>query len=89
MDDRTVTVHGGLSAADFFALGLEGASLTAAQLGTGLAYTTVLRVRDRGSACRPQTVRRLERWSRSVPAAQAAGVWIDTARTLGLDPCGE
>lgn len=80
MEQRT----GAMSAAEFFGLGLDGVTLTAAQTATGLAYTTVLRARDRGPDCDPATARKLAAWSRTVPAAQAAGVWIDAARTLGL-----
>lgn len=78
------TPRGPLTAAEFFALGLDGVTLTAAQVATGLAYTTILRARDSGSKCDPATLRKLSAWSREVPSAQSAGVWIDAARTLGL-----
>lgn len=77
--------RGPLTAAEFFGLDLEGVTLTAAHIGTGLAYTTILRIRDRGPDCDPGSVRKLSAWTRALPAAQAAGVWIDAARTLGLD----
>ena len=83
MDD-TPTKRGGVTAAQFFALRLDGVTLTAAQLATGLAYTTICRVRDRGESCDPDSVRRVAAWSREVPAAVDAGVWIDASATLGL-----
>ncbi len=71
--------------AEFFEA-LPNVTLTAAQVGANLAYTTVLRARDHGEGCGPKTLKALEKWSRTVPEAIAAGVWIDPAKTLGLSP---
>lgn len=75
---------GPLTAKEFFERDLPGVTLTAAQNKTGLAYTTVLRARDKGATCDPATLRALEEWSRSVQSAVDAGVWIDAAKTLGF-----
>ena len=69
--------RGPLTAAEFFGLDLEGVTLTAAHTGTGLAYTTVLRIRDRGPDCDPGSVRKIAAWSRALPAAQAAGAALE------------
>lgn len=76
--------RGPMSAQQFFASGIEGVTITAAQVGTGLAYTTVLRARDSGETCNTATARELERWSREFAPAVEAGAWIDAAMTLGL-----
>lgn len=76
---------GGLTVAEFFDLELDGATMTAAQIATGLAYTTVFRARSGDAVCAVDTAKRLAAWSRTLPSAVAAGVRIDAARTLGLD----
>lgn len=83
MDDFNPT-KGPLTAAEFFALDLEGGDMSAASRGTGLAYTTVHRA-SKSVVKDVDTAKRLASWSRGVPAAKAAGVWIDAARALGLD----
>lgn len=75
---------GPLTASQFFALKLPGGTVADASEATGLAYTTVQRVRDCGGECRADTVKRVAAWSRDVLAAKGAGVWIDAARTLGI-----
>lgn len=77
---------GPLTAREFFALKLDGASMTDAQLGTALGYTTIRELAARtepggGNVAPP---RALEEWSKRVKSAKAAGVWISAARTLGL-----
>ena len=83
MDDTPAS--GPLTAAQFFALRLPGGTVADASESTGLAYTTVQRVRDCGGECRADTVKRVAAWSREVLAARGAGVWIDAARTLGVE----
>jgi hypothetical protein len=73
-----------LTAAEFFALGLDGGDMSAATRATGLAYTTVHRA-SKSTVKDVDTAKRLAAWSRTVPAAAEAGVWIDAARALGLD----
>ena len=75
---------GPLTVAEFFDRELDGVTMTAAQIATGLAYTTVFRARS-GGVCAVETAKQLAAWSRTLPSAVAAGVWIDAARTLGLD----
>ena len=82
MDD--FSPKGPLTAAEFFDLGIEGGDMSAASRSTGLAYTTVHRA-SKGPVRDVDTAKRLAVWSRTVPAANDRGVWIDAARSLGLD----
>ena len=82
--DAISDAKGPLTAVEFFALGLDGGDMSAASRGTGLAYTTVHRA-SKGPVRDVDTAKRLAAWSRTIPSAQAAGVWIDAARSLGLD----
>lgn len=75
---------GPLTAAEFFALHIEGGDMSAASRHTALAYTTVHRA-SKGLVRDVDTAKALAAWSRTVPTAQAAGVWIDAVRSLGLD----
>ena len=85
--DAISDARGPLTAVEFFALGLDGGDMSAASRGTSLAYTTVHRA-SKGPVRDVDTAKRLASWSRSLPAAKAAGVWIDAARALGLDDSG-
>lgn len=79
------TRKGPLTVAEFFALDLDDGHMSAASQSTRLAYSTVWRVAQPGASLDVGTAKRLAAWSRTVPAAVAAGVWIDAARSLGLD----
>lgn len=73
-----------LTPQEFFDLAIAGASMTAAQLSTGVAYSTIHHAR-KGGTITVDTAKALAKWTRELPAAQAAGVCIDAARALGLD----
>lgn len=73
-----------LTPPQFFDLALEGGTMTAAQLATGIAYSTIHHAR-KGGAISVDTAKALARWSREVPSAVEAGVCIDAAAALGLD----
>lgn len=62
----------------------EGATMTAAQLHTGIAYSTIHHAR-KGGTISVETAKALAKWSRTIASAQAAGVCIDAAKSLGLD----
>lgn len=74
-----------LTPAQFFALGLEGGHMTAAQLATGIAYSTIIDAK-RGAKPSVPTAQKLEAWSRKLPSAIAAGVCIGAAVAVGLAP---
>jgi hypothetical protein len=82
------TMNRRLSPAQFFDLALDGGSMTAAHLATGIAYSTVHRA-GKGGGISVDTAKALSKWSKGVPAAAAAGVYIDAAVALGLDPDSE
>lgn len=70
----------GMRAAAFFAAEYEGGSMTDAMRATGLAYNTVRAIAG-GKARTIEPLRKLEEWSRTVPAAVKAGVYIDASMT--------
>lgn len=70
---------------EFFDEHLDGGSMADAARGTGRSYQTVHAIRH-GSGMSAETARRLETWSRTVPAAVEKGVHISAAKTLGVDP---
>ena len=72
----------GLSAAEFFARGFKGGTMTAAHHATGIAYSTIFRAKEGGPVGR-KTAKALAAWSKTV--ADTEGAVISAARTLGLD----
>lgn len=58
--------------------------MTAAQNGTRIAYSTIIDAK-RGKPLRAETAKRLEEWSRDLPAASALGVCIGAAIACGLE----
>lgn len=84
MDEPTTPVERGtpLSAREFFATRIKGRRLTDAQIGTGLAYSTLHDIaRGETEAPRIETLLRLERWSRA-KVMPTHGVYISAAHTL-------
>ncbi len=73
-----------LTPQEFFDRALEGGTMTAAQLATGIAYSTIHHAR-KGGTISVETAKALAKWSRGLDVAQAAGVCIDAAKSLGLD----
>lgn len=73
----------GLTPQGFFALSLEGGSMTDAHHATRLAYSTVHRAAQ-GTLVSAAVARDLAAWSAGVASAQAAGVCIDAAMACGL-----
>jgi len=73
-----------LSPAQFFALGLDDGHMTAAQNGSRIAYSTILDAKS-GKPLRATTAKRLEDWSRTVPAARALNVCIGAAIACDLE----
>jgi hypothetical protein len=73
-----------LTPQEFFDLAVEGGTMTAAQLATGITYSTIHHAR-KGGTISVDTAKALSRWSRALVGAVAAGVCIDAARALGLD----
>lgn len=73
-----------LTPPQFFDLALDGGTMTAAQLATGIAYSTIHHAR-KGGTISVDTAKALAKWSRDLPSAQERGVWIDAALTLGID----
>lgn len=65
-------------------LELEGATMTAAQLHTSIAYSTIHHAR-KGGTISVETAKALAKWSRTVASAVSAGICIDAAKSLGLD----
>lgn len=76
-----------LTAAAFFAKKLDGASPADAARACMLPPTTVYRIAG-GKQRRPPPDKlvTLELWSRGVPSARKAGVYLSTLKTLGLAP---
>jgi len=74
-----------LSPKQFFALRLDGGTMTAAQHFTHLAYSTICDAK-RGEEVSVPTAKELEKWSRGLPSAQAAGVCIGAVIAVGLAP---
>ena len=74
-----------LTAGQFFALHLPDGSMTDAQHATRLAYSTICDAK-RGEEVSVPTARLLESWSKSLPAAQKAGVCIGAIIAVGLHP---
>lgn len=72
-----------LTPSQFFELALDGGSMTAAQLATGIAYSTIHHARKGGSIT-VATAKALDAWSRSLPSAIEAAVCIDAATALGI-----
>ena len=72
-----------LTAAQFFALNLDKGHMTAAQLATGISYSTICDAK-RGAELSVPTARKLEEWSRNLPSAKAEGVCIGAAVVVGL-----
>lgn len=72
-----------LNPRDFFDLALDGATMTAAQLATGIAYSTIHRARS-GGVISVETAKALAEWSRGLESAQARGVVIDAALSVGI-----
>jgi hypothetical protein len=72
-----------LTPAQFFDLGLDGATMTAAQLATRVAYSTIHRARC-GGPISVETAKALAEWSRSLTSAQERGVCIDAALAVGI-----
>ena len=83
MPDDIPTPARGMTAQEFFAAGLEGASMTAAHCSTRIAYTTIHRA-SRGIDVRADKLRELERWSLSVEGARSAGVYLSAAATMAV-----
>lgn len=73
-----------LTPQEFFDRALEGGTMTAAQLATGIAYSTIHHAR-KGGTISVETAKALARWSRALASARLAGACIDAARSLGLD----
>lgn len=76
------TADRGLTAAEFFARGFKGGTMTAAHLATGIAYSTIFRAKEGGGVGR-KTAKALAAWSKTVEGTD--GSFISAARTLGLD----
>ncbi len=73
-----------LSPRQFFALDLDDGHMTAAQNGSHISYSTILDAKS-GKPLRATTAKRLEDWSRSVPAARALNVCIAATIACGLE----
>ncbi len=65
----------GLTPRDFFALRIPGALMQDAHRTTGIAYSTIHGLAN-GANSSEETLTALALWSRSNPAAQAAGAHI-------------
>ncbi len=77
-----------LSPGQFFALGLDSGHMTAAQLATGISYSTICDAKS-GAALSVPTAKRLEEWTRALPSAIEEGVCIGAAIAVGLDEPGD
>ena len=74
-----------LTPGQFFALNLDKGHMTAAQLATGISYSTICDAK-RGAELSVPTARKLEEWSLGLASAKAAGVCIGAAVAVGLAP---
>lgn len=80
MTDDTKPARG-VTAQEFFALGIEGGSMTDAHHATRIAYSTVHRA-SRGDGVSLATARALEKWSQAI----GGEVFISALATLDIAP---
>jgi hypothetical protein len=83
----TRTRRGGITAREFFALGIAGATPHAASRALDLPLSMVQGI-AKGSVAKPNVaaLRALARWSRELPEAKRRAVWISTIATLAIRP---
>lgn len=78
----------GITAREFLSLDLAGFAMSDAHFATRIAYSTLGAIKSGETAARPDTLKKLEQWSRG--AIEAHGKYISAARSLGLaDASGE